>query len=125
MRPDLDRLLYSLGLVLFILHRIFSPHRIFDPRIHNLFVPHSAFLRQFSQDLVIKQRQGKAIGNLQMYIRKGFCYQYHTKGQSCLFDKQCRYNHTCFKCFESHPTYNCVEKKSEEGNESIANSNKV
>ncbi len=44
---------------------MFSPHRIFDPHIHNLFVPHSVSLRQFSQDLVIKQGQGKAMGNLQ------------------------------------------------------------
>ncbi len=51
--------------VLFVPHRIVSPHRIFNPHIHNLFAPHSTSLRQFCQDLVIKQWQGKAMGNLQ------------------------------------------------------------
>ncbi len=62
--------------------------------------------------------------NLQCTYRRVSDINTTQKDKGVCLTNKCRYDHTCFKCFESHPTYKCVKKKSEEGNESITNSNK-
>ncbi len=52
-----------------------------------------------------------ARGERGTYIPKGYCYQFHTRVERCLFGQgECKYDHRCFRCFEQHAIYNCTKK---------------
>ncbi len=103
MRPDLDRLLYSVGISSFRPSQNFQSSQNFRPSHSQSFRSTQCKFEAIQSRFGDNTEARKSYGEPSMYIQKGFCYQYHIKGQQCLFDTQCRYNHTCFKCFESHP----------------------
>ncbi len=51
-----------------------------------------------------------------VYIPRGFCFSFHSNGQSCDEGSACRYQHLCFRCKKGdHPQYQCRSSKSKKG----------
>ena len=43
-----------------------------------------------------------------VYVPRGYCIAFHSSGQRCAANRDCTYNHTCFKCKKSaHPQFMC------------------